>query len=277
MNILFYGTCQSGAIKQILNLNNEYIQHHIQCYNTEISKDNFDIIIKKCDIIIMQTVPDNYRDKEYLSTHYIINNCKSSCKIIIYQRQYFNFYYYDTIYKQFNGDTLHKPNDYHYNEMINYYLQNKSIDDYLNEVVNNQNFRNKEDLEKVANDSIKYLIEKDKDIIREYVNSENIKYISIVDFIKDNYKKKLLFYSMNHPTKELLQLICEKILEILNIKNSMNYDCDPLNDPKCILYKCIQNVVDFDISKEQPYLKECKTSYEITKLYHDVYKQIDLK
>jgi hypothetical protein len=276
MNILFYGTCQSGAIKKILNLGNEFTQHHIQCYSTDISKKDFDDIIKICDIIIMQTVPDNYRDKEYLSSNYIIKNCKISCKIIIYQRQYFNFYYYDTLYKQFNGDTLHKPNDYHYGEMINYYKNKKTIEEYNNEIVKNKNLKSKEELEKIANDSIKYLIEKDKEIIRTYVKKDNIKYISIVDFIKDNYKKYLLFYSMNHPTKKLLQLICEKIIEILNIKNTIKYDIDPLNDPKCILYKCIENVVEFKVSDEIPFLKNKTNVIDIAKLYFDVYDEIHL-
>jgi hypothetical protein len=233
-------------------------------------------ILKKCDIIVTQPVPKKYRNLEYLSTEYIINNCKKNCNIIIYQRQYFNFYYYDTIYKQFNGDTLHKPNDYHYNEMINYYKNNKSINDYINDVVNNKNLKSSDELEKIALDSIKYLIEKDKDIVKELVKNENIKYISIVDYIKDNYKKKLLFYSMNHPTKILLQLICEKIVKILNIKNTINYDIDPLNNPRCLLYKCIQNNVDFDISKENVLLSNKSTPEEITKLYYDVYKSINL-
>lgn len=276
MNILFYGTCQSGAMKSILNLGSEYIQHHIQCYSTNISKEDFDKIIKNCDIIITQPVPKNYRDKEYLSTEYLIKNCKKECKIIIYQRQYFNFYYFDTLYKQFNNDTLHRPNDYHYGEMINYYKNNKTIEEYISEVVNNYNFKSKEELDKIAQDSIKYLIEKDKDILREYVISENIKYISIVDFIKDNYKKKLLFYSMNHPTKLLLQLIAEKIIETLNIKNTINYEIDPLNDPKCIIYNCIQNAVEFNISQELPYLKNKNNVYGISKLYYDVYKEIGL-
>jgi hypothetical protein len=274
MNILFYGTCQSKAIKSVLNLNKEYNQYHIQCYNTDITHENFDNIINKCDIIITQPIPDNYRDKIYLSTNYIIQNCKKNCKILIYQRQYLNFYYFDTSYKQFNGDTLHKPIDYHYNEMINCYKNNLSIEYYINNIVNNKNYKTKEELEQIVNTSIKYLREKDKEIVNNYVKSDNIKYIPVVDYIVDNYKNKLLFYSMNHPTKFTLQFICEKIIELLNIKNTINYNIDPLNDPRCIIYKCIENVVNFDVSNNNIITCNKNSLETITQLYYDTYTNI---
>jgi len=274
-NILFYGTCQSLAVKTILNLNNnDFNQYHIQCYSTDITHDEFDKILKVCDYIITQPIPDNYRDKIYLSTQYIINNCKKDCKIIIYQRQYFNLYYFDTTYKNFNGDILHLPNDYHYNELINYYKNNKSIIEYIDQVVNNINFKSKEELEEIANNSISYLIEKDKHIIDKYLVNDNIHYISIVNYIKNNYKKKLLFYSMNHPTKILLQPICKKITEILNIENTIDYNIDPLNNPRCILYKCVENILDFKISNDNVILSDKTNINDIIQLYYDTYNNI---
>jgi len=292
INILFYGTCQSKAIKDILNFNsNNFTQHHIQCYSTNISKDDFDNILKICDIIITQPIPDNYRDKDYLSTTYMINNCKTNCKVLIYQRQYFNFYYYDTIYYKYKEDVLHRPNDYHYKEMIEYHKQKKSVEDYLKEIVYNKNLKSKEELEFIANDSIKYLHDRDNDIINKYINPyrgnnyRNIQYVSVVNYIKDNYKNKLLFYSMNHPTKILLQFVANEIIKKLNnvfvdghlseisVDNSINYNIDPLNEPKCIIYSCIQNAVNFDISKEQFALCDKHDAESITRLYYDTYNE----
>jgi hypothetical protein len=276
-NILFYGTCQSKGIKDVLNLSdNDFIQYHIQCYSTNITKDELNNILHVCDIIITQPVPDNYRDVDYLSTTYIINTCKKDCKVLIYQRQYFNFYYYDTLYYKINNEDLHKPNDYHYQEMINYYKNNKSCSDYINNIVNNKNLKSKEELDYIANESIQYLFDRDRDIRDQYLkgNTGNIIYISIVQYIKDNYKKKLLFYSMNHPTNILLQYIAEKIIDKLNFNNSINYNADPLNEPKCILYKCIQNSVDFDISNEKVGLCDKNDIDSIVNLYYDTYKLV---
>src|SRR5207253_526272 len=79
--ILFYGNCNLSAIKKILNIK-DYLQYDIVCFDTEITKDDFDAIIKKCDIIITQPIKDNYRDKQYLAANYIIQNAKDSCEII---------------------------------------------------------------------------------------------------------------------------------------------------------------------------------------------------
>ena len=277
INVLFYGTCQSKGVMDILNLSDdEFIKHHIQCYNTDITKNELNNILSICDIIITQPIPDYYRNKDYLSTTYLINNCKKDCKIVIYQRQYFNFYYYDTLYYKHNIDVLHVPNDYHYQEMINYYKNNKSIEDYINEIVYNKNLKSKDELEYIANESIQYLFDKDKEIINQYLKKSNIYYISIVQYIKDNYKNKLLFYSMNHPTKILLQYICYEIIKKLNLKNSINHEIDPLNEPKCILYKCIQNIVNFDISNHDISLCGNNDIHSIVKLYYDTYKSIVL-
>jgi hypothetical protein len=298
-NILFYGTCQSKGVMDVLNLSeNEFVIYHIQCYNTEITKEELNNILSICDIIITQPIPDYYRNKKYLSTSYIINNCKKDCKIVIYQRQYFNFYYYDTLYYKYNNDVLHVPNDYHYQEMINYYKNNKNIEDYINEIIHNKNIKSKDELEYIANESIQFLYDRDKEIINQYIKNdnrmnlsnqkmdkellseskvkENIYYISIVQYIKDNYKNKLLFYSMNHPTKILLQYICNEIVQKLNLKNSINYDIDPLNEPKCILYDCIQNAVNFDISNENITLSGNNDIFSIVKLYYDTYNSISL-
>ena len=276
-NVLFYGTCQSKGVMDVLNLSeNEFVIYHIQCYSTEITKEELNNILSICDIIITQPIPDYYRNKNYLSTSYIINNCKKDCKIVIYQRQYFNFYYYDTLYYKYNNDVLHVPNDYHYQEMINYYKNNKNIEDYINEIVHNKNIKSKDELEYIANESIQFLYDRDKEIINQYLKNDNIYYISIVQYIKDNYKNNLLFYSMNHPTKILLQYICNEIVQKLNLKNSINYDIDPLNEPKCILYDCIQNAVNFDISNQNVTLSGNNDIFSIVNLYYDTYKSISL-
>ena len=81
---------------------------------------------------------------------------------------------------------------------------------------------------------------------------------------------------MNHPTKYLLQFLSENIINISNIDNTINYKIDPLNDPRCILYKCIENVVNFKI------VNDFKTNnfidtVSITKLYFDTYNKIKFK
>ena len=187
-NILIYGNCQSYSINQTLNLNSKYYNTSpLICFNTDISEKDFLKIIKNSDIIITQSINDNYRDKYYLSTSYILENCSKLCKIIIYDSCYFNFYHFDLTYKYNNNGVLNKPCDYHYTSMIEYYKNNKSQKDYLSNIVNNKNYKDSTELENIANKSIeelkrRYIFNKDK-----YPKIRNdINIISIHEYINNN-------------------------------------------------------------------------------------------
>ena len=279
INILFYGNCQCNAIRLVLNLPSNYNIFSIECFSTNIESDEFTNIVKKSNIIITQPIHDNYRNKDYLSTKYIINNKNNDCKIILFNPLYFNYYYFDLNYKKINNDEILKtPIDYHYNDMITSYKLNLPIEKYFEYYVDNMYYKNNDDLTKIANESLDELDNRYQIMINEYVNNNsNIIPIYITDFIKNNYKEILLFYSMNHPSKYLFHFITHEIIKILNIENTIDYNIDPLDNPKCILYKCIQNSVNFDINDHQSVTLDKNGNYEITKLYFESYKDNNIK
>jgi hypothetical protein len=282
MCILFYGNCQLNAICQTLNLDtNRFNIFNIPCHNTMITKKEFTTILNQCDLVVTQSIKDNYRDVDYLSTSYIINNVlRSTSKIIILDSCYFNFYHFDVEYKYFNNQILHNPVDYHHNYMIECYHNNLSITDYINNYVNNLELKTSEELEIIANNSLEELKRRYENNIKKY-NRNNIYFISTYQFIKDNYKNKLLFYSINHPTKYLIQYICEEILNFLNLENNnlentINYHIDVLStEPRCILYKCIQKNINFDLSEHAPFVLGNMNIYDIVQIYYDTYKSIN--
>jgi hypothetical protein len=275
--VLFYGNCQATAVLFTLNLpKTSYIVHNIPCWTTDQNKDSFTAIIKNCDIIITQPINDNYRDVDYLSTSYIINNSKKDCKIIIFDSCHFDFYYFDLTYKYINGTILQKPIDYHYNEMINCYHNNVSIDNYINNYINNEHLKTSEELDTIAQNSLNELKRRFYENVKKYA-SNNIILISTYEFIKNNYKDKLLFYSMNHPTKHVIRYICKIIIHILKIENTIDYKIDMLeNNTRCILYKCIQKNVNFDITLETPLLDNETDLKKIINKYYDSYKETNL-
>lgn len=272
LNIFFYGNCQTIAVRQTLNLSG-YNIFAITCCDTDIDKKKFTDIINKSDIIITQPISDNYRDLDYLSTKYVINNSKKNSKIIIFDSCSFNFYYFDLTYKNNNKNNtkIDKPILYHYNDMIKCFENKMPIDYYINNYVNNMELKSSEELEQMANDSLNELYKRYENNKKKY-NSNNIYVITCHKFIKENYKKMLLFYSMNHPTKYVIQYLCEKIIKFLKIPNTINYEIDRLNNPRCILYKCIQQNVNFDINNHSALVLDKTDIYEITKLYYDAYK-----
>lgn len=268
MNVFFYGNCQLYAVLKTLQLPDTYSIFHVECWNKKIDKQYFTDIIHKCDVIITQPIQDNYREVDYLSTAYIIQHKKSDCKVIIFDSCHFDFYYFDLTYQMFNGDILRKPSDYHYRGMIDCYHGNKSIDYYIEHFINNTELKTEEELDKVAQDSLAELQRRTNMAQQNYGNNNNVFVIGTHDFIKQNYKDKLLFYSMNHPSKYVIQFICEQIISILQIDNTINYNSDLLNHPKCILYACIAKKVTFDINTDIPEVEK------LAQLYFNTYKEI---
>jgi hypothetical protein len=151
-------------------------------------------------------------------------------------------------------------------------MNNISADDYINNYINNQNLFSSEELEQIANDSIYELYNRNLANIEKYKSYENIHIISCVHYIKYNYKDKLLFYSMNHPTPLIFHDLSEQIINILSLPNTIDYNSDFLDHPKCILYKCIQNVVNFNINEHLPITCGRTNSRDITELYYETYK-----
>jgi hypothetical protein len=62
----------------------------------------------------------------------------------------------------------------------------------------------------------------------KYSNLRDCLIICSSNFIENNYKDKLLFYSMNHPSKYIFHDIAEKLLDYLKIYKNINYYIDPL-------------------------------------------------
>ena len=275
--ILFYGNCQLKAVKNTLKLSyQKYNIINILCYETDITKEFFIEIIKNCDIIITQSIKDDYRGLDYLSTQFIINNYNKTSKIIIVDSCYFNFYYFDLTYKNINNEVLHLPIDYHYNKMFECYKNKLSVDYYVENVVRNDNFKTKEELEIMAKNSLDELEKRYFEVYNKFKTYDNVYFISTHDYIKNNYKDQLLFYSMNHPSKDVIQFISKELINILKIQNTIDYIIDELSHPKCILYNCVQKNVNFNIEDYLP-LTDSKTNvYEITQLYYDTYKELGL-
>lgn len=248
----------------------------ISCWNGVIGKENYDNCIKNADIIVTQPINPSYRDLTYLHTEYVLENAKPDAKIVIFPSLRLNFYYFDYYYLKLKSDWLKDPSDYHYLSLANCYKNNLSADHFFTEFVNNETLHSKSFLEDIFNKSILELEEREKKM-ENYKNIRSCNLIFASSFIKESYKKNLLFYSINHPTKHLLQYIGENILSYLELdSNLLDKDKDPfIKNERGIIYKCIQQVVDFDVSQCKPHLYKHKIedTRKIIEAYYEVYKK----
>lgn len=276
-NILYYGNCQLGAIQKLIQ-NSNIKGRYIICHQTKINEKNFLKIIKKSNIIIMTLVSENYREKKFLSSKFILENARKNTKIIILPSFYFDYYYIDLKYiKNEKGEKIGTPIDYHHEFIIDSYKNNITIENVIKDYIENENLLSLKELEDKKNNSLNELKERELEGSKKYQNIRHYFFISSHDFILKNYKDKLLFYSMNHPTKYFFQYICKKILKLLNLPEKINMNIDPLSKTKCILYQCIQKGVSFSIKDNQPLIKEKRNIKDIINLYYSSYERINLK
>jgi len=252
MNILFYGNCQCACLYNILNLQPPFKSKILMVHESyNINKKDFDKLISEANIIITQPISDNYKDKYYLSSKYLIENKNPNSIIIIFPSLHFDFYYIDLQYIKLKEVIIDKPSAYHYKYMREYIDTNKSAENYINNIVNNEFLITKEELLLTANNSIDELKRRENEVIEKYKNVNNVHIIIASEFIKNNFYKQLLFYSMNHPTKYMLHFIMNEIIKLCKfdskIHKDINYNLDPLNQDRCIIYKCIQPICKFNI------------------------------
>ncbi len=278
--ILYYGNCQVGALHDIIKKSffNCMITI-VLCWLDNIEKNYFLEKIREADIIITQPIKPNYKNTDYLHTEYILENANPNAKIFIFTSLHFDFYYWDLSYKFLKDNTLlREPSDYHYNELINFFTSKKNQSDFINEIINNANLKSKTELENIATSSICELKKRETEM-NKYSELRDCHIITSSNFINDNYKKKLLFYSMNHPTKYVLQNIAEKIVTLLKIDSKIDYNIDPLHiSERGIIYKCIEKVVDFNIENHKPRLSKynMESIEDIVNKYYEIYEKSQL-
>jgi hypothetical protein len=244
-NILFYGNCQLEKMKDILCLpTDQYNLNFIPCFLTDYTDVEFDWIIKNSDIIITQPIHDNYRDKYYLASNYIVNKCKENAVVIFLNNCHFDFYYFDLIYT--------KSNTYIHSSIVECIEKNLDVNHYKNMYIENINLKTKNELLQIFNKNITELNRRYQNMLQ--YRKHNTHFINIVPFIEKNFMDKLLFYTFNHPTKHLLQIIALEIIKILDIPDTINYNFDPFTDERGIMYSCIQTMVNFNIRDCTPFM-----------------------
>jgi len=244
-NVLFYGNCQIGNIKDVLNLpSSQFNLTFISCFSTLLSDVEFDTILKQSDIVITQPIHDNYRDRYYLASNYVVNKCKEGAVIIFVNNCHFDFYYLDLVYD--------KSDKYSHNCMTDCIEKNLGVDYYRKTYVENNNLKTIDELNNVLSTTFASLKNRYENMLQ--YRKPYTHFINIIPFIEQNYKEKLLFYTFNHPSKHLLQFLALEIVKFLNIPNTINYDLDPFSGDRYILYSCIQKVVHFDIKNCKPFI-----------------------
>ena len=256
-SVLLYGNCQLGGVFAVINLINCKYEHII-CHKTQLTESEFEQKLQNCDILITQNIADNYRGKNYLGTNWAIKKCLSTTPIVIVDTCYFKTYFYDFIN---SPSWAMSVSTYCYKSMIDYIINNKTIDEYIDEVVNNENHISKSRVFEFLKADIDELNRRANYCEKRYGIHPNVKFIHVANFIENNFDKQVLFHSVNHPSAVLLGHIASELLLIIGIKATFKKGIDPLGAEKCILYKSLKSCVDFDL--REPSLVDKKVGLKL--------------
>ncbi len=226
-----YGSCQAHALGLILDSNphfrSQYQYHPIQIAHSltlsEIENLN-QTLFPQMDLFIYQPIINYEQPKttEYITHHILSPNCQK----IVFPFLNFNGYHPQTVMV---WDDLNKTNIssylpdcvYHDRNLIKAYLQpNFSLTQCLDQI-NNHYFYTPTELNQIVEESLDQLR-------RRETNNHLGYYIKCADLIANNFRKHLLFFTNNHPTKHVFHYIAIQIFNYLSIWSEYDDTIDPL-------------------------------------------------
>ena len=93
--------------------------------------------------------------------------------------------------------------------------------------------------------------------------------INVCDFIKENYKKKVLFYSIQHPCNYVLSHVYHQICDILHISERVEFPYEMLYDHTVLILPCVQKALGL----QQTQYKLCGIGLVTQEEYVDLYNK----
>ena len=287
------GNCQSLGIAQLLRSNKVFENSYeyvfiksIHEFEIEELEELYKKIIPKLDLVIIQPIDRNYKNHVKYSTFEILSSVNIRCKKILFPSLYFSLYQPNLQYiyhEKIQSGILHIPSDYHDNCLIKIFIdkEDDKLRNYVDKyeyLINSETYFGEKLLMDLLESNICEL-KKRESFYHKYI-PKNIEcsIINSSEIISRFYNKQLLFYSVNHPTKFLLKLICNEILKILKIDEE-NYpdNLDPLYVNVIPIFKSLNQILDFDVEKYYKLMLNNKelSLEELVKAYIDVYREID--
>lgn len=232
--VIFFN-CHGGELQHHLlsskQFNNNYNIHCIALYdyiegykyaNNDDLIDEHKYLVQICDVIILQYIKK--KERKVIYQDYIKSLLKPDCISIIIPHYSFSGYQYP--YDITNDDNI---NENKTKEELQNYIDNLFIDNKKEIILH---------------------LESELDHIKDLDACSDI---SCYQFVKDNYDKKLLFYSRSYPTYILFHFISQKILEKIGLNDiikpiwsSYAKHCTDFIFPNVKKYLNIQFDIDFN-------------------------------
>ncbi len=206
------GNCQATPLAQLLKEKSSKIKvlKIVPVHLYDGNEKNLYKIFRKSDFIITQLISDSFGD---VSTSQLRKEFEN--KLLTIPKLFYTGFHQDWMYlPRMRGIRLQSPiGDYHNKTVVDGYLSNKSSGEVLNNMCSYEyNFKK---YGEVASTSLEELKKRDIGID-----------ISIADELElelELDKSSEFFHTFNHPSKCILNIIANKLLKKLGLKNEKMY------------------------------------------------------
>lgn len=213
--ILIHGNCQVIPLKLYLNNNERFTENYI-LYDIPplhlINDKNkvlfeMDILFKDISVFVTQNISKNNRFGYTLSTQNFLDHLSPKCTVIRISNLWFAGYFPQHFDKLDSEINRYRPGSFLWqdNNLDKFGKKRVALNSVI-KILKDVNYYNKEFLDE--------LFEKNLENMRK--RDENVD-IKLVDYLRANCKKEILFYSSNHPKNIVIKELAKRLLVSLNL------------------------------------------------------------
>lgn len=200
MNIYIHANCQGQALKRIIETSLDARIHNVTIYKpVHLLKMNdcvpFYNALNNSDIIIMQSIGTAFG--EFCSSSHISEKY-SSKDIIVIPNLYFDGYFPDLRYLR-GLKEANSFSEYHSQNILDAYTKGASVSEAVSGMLSVGEL--KEDFSASS--------------IERLVDREEACTLVMSDYISDNFDKRRLFWTFNHPANEVLVEMASRIMKLI--------------------------------------------------------------
>lgn len=218
---MIYGNCQTDILKNMLLFCSEFKRNYTiitvpivpayKSYEQIESIVNSEVLWQEIDLFIYQKIKLDNRFSKMLSTEYLLPKLRNDCLKVsissVYFRGYFIQYYpLPTENRKDYLEQMFPFGDKFIDSFMSKKRNREEIDTFIEYICSND-FLSSEEIRRECEDSLQELKKREKNVD-----------VKICDYIEKFYKKRQLFYSINHPDVSLLYEYTNRILEYLEYK-----------------------------------------------------------
>ncbi|GEA12740.1 hypothetical protein KUL49_31150 [Alteromonas sp. KUL49] len=237
-----YGNCQADPLGNILRTNPDFNE---QWEFVQFPKPSFELrkndlpeiekLVGQLDLFVTQNVGDSHG---VFASDNLAKLLKPSSTVIRIPNAYFSGYMPEVVYFRDGEPHVTKFCDYHDEKFLSFFMEDPV--NAVNKAVN------------AANDTNTYsrdfVIENAKNSLEELKNRELSCDVTVSDYIEKHWREEILFFSMNHPKRKVLNHIASQVLSRIGQSSTdVRGDYEHLDNTRLPVYQSVKDVLLGDI------------------------------